>query len=65
MSVYTTQTHEPRSIADSETITLANSVVELEAGPAGTIARIHRVDGVEYAGPIDDQTTAALREVGR
>jgi len=64
MSVHTPQTHESSRIG-RKTLTLANSVVELEAGPAGTIARVERGDGVEYAGPIDAATVAALREVSR
>ena len=68
MSVHTPQTLENRSIADSqtETLTLANSVVELEAGPAGVVARVdHGRDRVEYAGPLPDATVTALREVSR
>ena len=56
-------TVEP-SRTEAESLTLANSVVELEHGPAGTIAAIHRVGaGVEYAGPLPDATIDALREV--
>jgi hypothetical protein len=58
-------TVEPRRI-EAESLTLANSVVELEHGPAGTVAAIYRVGrGVEYAGPLPDATIDALREVGR
>ena len=56
MSVHPRQTYETSRIAHS-TLTLAHSVVELEAGPAGVVAR------VEYAGPLPDATVAALREV--
>ena len=48
----------------SERLTLANSTITFEVGPIGTIARIDHRDGSrEYAGPIDDATIAALREV--
>jgi hypothetical protein len=58
-------TAEPsRTEREPTTIVLSNSVVELEDGPAGTIAAIHRVGrGVEYAGPLPDATIDALREV--
>ena len=62
MSVHTSKTTDESSIA-RERLTLANSVVRLEAGPAGTVARISRADDVDYAGPLDDATIAALREV--
>jgi len=46
-------------------LTFANSVVEFETGPVGTIARLTHDDGtVAYAGPLDEATIAALREVG-
>ena len=46
-------------------LTFANSVVEFETGPVGTIARLTHDDGtVAYAGPLPDATIAALREVG-
>jgi len=65
MSVHTPHTHETSSIAPSE-VTLANTVVELEDGPAGVVARVDHVDGrTDYAGPLDEPTIAALWEVGR
>lgn len=42
---------------------LRNSVVRLEEGAAGIIARIERRTGVEYAGPIPRTTIDALVEV--
>jgi hypothetical protein len=46
-------------------LTFSNSVVELEVWPVGTIARITRDDGHRgYAGPLDEATIGALREVG-
>ena len=50
----------------AERLTLANSTVTFEAGPVGVVARIDRRDGRrDYAGPLDDATIAALREVSR
>ena len=62
MSVHPRHTYETSRIAHS-TLTLAHSVVELEAGPAGVVARVDYGDRVEYAGPLPDATVAALREV--
>jgi hypothetical protein len=45
-------------------IALANSTITFETGPAGTVARVDRPDGTEYAGPLPEGTIAALREVG-
>lgn len=42
---------------------LANSVVTLERGPGGPIARIERVGATDYAGPLPPETVDALREV--
>jgi hypothetical protein len=65
MSVHTSKTTDESSIA-RERLTLANSLVRLEAGPAGTVARItHRDGSVDHAGPLDDATIAALREVSQ
>ena len=64
MSVHTPQTREYSRNARN-TLTLANSVVELQSGPVGTIARIDRADAVDYAGPLDEATIVALREVSR
>lgn len=64
MSVHTPNTTDDRSIAPR--LTLANSVLQLEDGPAGPVARIdHRDGSVGYAGPLDAATIAALREVSR
>jgi hypothetical protein len=63
----TSQTTKNDSIARKDHpdhITLANSSITLETGPAGTVARVDRVDGTEYAGPLPETTIAALREVG-
>ena len=55
-----------RTEAEATTITLANSVVELERGPAGVVGRVRHASGhTEYAGPLPDATIDALREVGR
>lgn len=46
-------------------IALANSTITFETGPAGTVARVDRLDGRrDYAGPLPETTIAALREVG-
>jgi len=43
---------------------LQNSRITLEYGRAGIIGRITRQDGTtEYAGPLDEETIAALRQV--
>lgn len=42
---------------------LRNSVVHLEKGAAGIIARIERLNGIEYGGPLPPETVDALREV--
>lgn len=55
-----------RTEAEPTTIMLANSIVELERGPAGVVARVRHASGrAEYAGPLPDATIDALREVGR
>lgn len=47
-------------------LTLANSVLTFESGPAGTIARITHDDGrTDYAGPLCVETIEALDEVGQ
>ena len=49
----------------TERLTLANSIIEFEVGPVGVFARIVREDGRrDYAGPLDEGTIEALREVG-
>lgn len=42
---------------------LANSVIYLEAGPVGVIARIDHPSRTEYAGPLPDATIDAIAEV--
>lgn len=65
MSVHPTQTHDSSTDTKADAIKLAHSVVELERGPAGVIARVqHRSGRVDHAGPLPDATIAALREVG-
>lgn len=49
--------HDPQR---GKAFELANSVVIIEAG---RIARVERVDGREYAGPLPPATIAALEEV--
>jgi len=68
MSIHTPKSHDS-SIDTTELrrarLTFANSIVEFETGPVGTIARLTHDDGtVAYAGPLDEATIAALREVG-
>ncbi|MFY4815924.1 hypothetical protein ACOJIV_25035 [Haloarcula sp. AONF1] len=48
-----------------EVLTTAHATVQLEAGPAGVLARVAhaRRDGTEYAGPLPAGTVAALREL--
>jgi len=48
------------------TLALAHSTVRLEDGPAGTIARVEKPgEPVDYAGPLADETVAALRGLAR
>ena len=68
MSIHTPKSHDS-SIDTTELrrarLTFANSIVEFETGPVGTVARLTHDDGRrEYAGPVDEATIAALREVG-
>lgn len=42
---------------------LRNTHVVIEHGPAGLLARIERIDGVDYAGPLSPATVDALGEV--
>jgi hypothetical protein len=55
------------SLADSKptgTHELAHSRVTLETAPVGVIARVEPEDGrVQYAGPLPDETVAAIAEV--
>lgn len=49
--------------ADLSELQLGHARIVLEHGPAGVLARIERVDGTDYAGPLPDETIEALREV--
>lgn len=42
---------------------LQNSIVTLEHGPAGPIARIVKGERTEYAGPLPQETIRAIEEV--
>lgn len=65
MSIQTPHTVDRRIATEPTTLALANSVVELEDGPAGVVASIrHRGGDVDFAGPLDDDTIGALRAVG-
>jgi len=62
--------HEPKRCNDIESLQLRNSVVQLEDGPAGTIARIERAEAAhrptpEYAGPLPAETVTALLGVAQ
>jgi len=47
-------------------LSLPHSTVRLEDGPAGTIARVKRPgEPADYAGPLADETVAALRGLAR
>jgi len=50
---------------EAETLSLRNSIIHLQSGPAGVIARIEWPADFqhEYAGPIPGPTVDALREV--
>lgn len=45
------------------TFRLQNSTVTLEPGLRGPLARVVRLDGVDYAGPLPPETIEALAEV--
>ena len=64
----TSDTTESNSIEanNAAAVTLSNSSVELEHGPAGVVARIEYDDwrAVDYAGPLPSTTLEALLEVG-
>lgn len=50
----------------TKTIELANSTLTFARTPAGTVARVNHDSGcLDFAGPLDDDTIAALREAGR
>lgn len=44
---------------------LANTIILLEYGPAGAVARVERGDTKEYAGPLPDDTVDAIETVAR
>lgn len=47
-------------------LTLENSRISLEHGPAGTVARVDRPgESPDYAGPLTTETIRALREVSQ
>jgi len=63
MSTYDASTYENSRIA-TQTFTLANSTIVVSTTAAGRFAEIdHDTRGTEFAGPLDDTTIAALREV--
>jgi len=63
MSTYDAPTSEPSRIA-TETFDLANSTITVSTAAAGRFAEItHDTRGTEFAGPLNDATITALREV--
>jgi len=63
MSTYDALSDETSRIA-TETLDLANSTIVVSTTAAGRFAEIsHDSRGTEFAGPLDDATIAALREV--
>ena len=63
MSTFDALPTDDRRIA-TETFDLANSTIIVRQTPAGRFAEIdHNTRGTEFAGPLDDATIAALREV--
>jgi hypothetical protein len=63
MSTYDASTYDDSRIA-TETLAFANSTVTVSTTAAGRFAEIdHDTRGTEFAGPLDDATVAALREV--
>jgi len=63
MSTYDAPSYENSRIA-TETFTLAHSTITVSTTAAGRFAEItHDTRGTEFAGPLDDATIAALREV--
>jgi len=63
MSTYDALSDKTSRIA-TETFTLANSTIVVSTTGAGRFAEIdHNTRGTEFAGPLDDATIAALREV--
>jgi len=55
--------HDSERRNATEEYELVHSIVRVEYGPAGAIARIDRPDGRDYAGPLPRATLQALREV--
>lgn len=47
----------------TEEYDLRHSKIVLEHGPAGTIARVERDGGVDYAGPLPTETILAIVEM--
>ena len=65
MSTYDALSADDSRIA-TETIRLANSTITVSTTAAGRFAEInHDTRATEFAGPLDDATVAALREVSR
>jgi hypothetical protein len=63
MSTYDALTTDSSRIA-TETFEFANSTVVVSTTAAGRFAEIdHDIRATEFAGPLDDATVAALREV--
>ena len=63
MSTFDAPSPESSRIA-TETFDLANSTITVLTAAAGRFAEItHDTRGTEFAGPLDDATIAALREV--
>jgi hypothetical protein len=63
MSTYDALPTDDSRIA-SETFEFANSTIIVRQTPAGRFAEIdHDTRPTEFAGPLDDATIAALREV--
>lgn len=48
---------------DTTAYRFKNSIVQLERGPAGTLARIERDDVTDWAGPLTPETIDAIEEV--
>jgi hypothetical protein len=65
MSTYDASSYDDSRIA-AETIELANSRVVFNPAATDPIARVDHDSGrSDFAGPLDDATIAALREVSR
>lgn len=58
--------HDCKAQNHTERFQFPHSVVTVEDGPAGPVARVERVSGkykLDYAGPLPDPTLEAIREV--